>query len=101
RQTSHGVVLASRRSEFTVISRSLNGVSAISPLMLRCQTSPSMWQSTISCSLDYTFISFEMVTYYGSDRFASCDAALPSLALREKSLQGKLARLIGHITRPT
>jgi hypothetical protein len=39
-----------------------------------------MWQSTITCSLDYTFISFEMVTCYGSDRFASCDTALPSLA---------------------
>jgi len=37
--------------------------------MLRCQTLPSMWHSAITCSVDYTFISFEMVACYGSYKF--------------------------------
>src|SRR5213593_4596053 len=44
RRTSHGVVLdrIRDRAESTVISRFVNGVSAISPQMLRCQTTPSL-----------------------------------------------------------
>ena len=45
RRTSHGVVLDRfrDRAESTVISRCVNGVSAISPhLSLRCQTTPSL-----------------------------------------------------------
>jgi len=36
-----------------------------------------MWQSAISCSLDYTFISFERVASYERDRFAPIGAARP------------------------
>jgi hypothetical protein len=60
------------------------------PLMLRCQTSPSMWHSAITRSLDYTFISFEMVTYYESDRFTPEGVALPSLAPARSRYGGSL-----------